>query len=147
MVDININVTINAPPQKVYEALTQEKHLKLWWTPDSKAEPKVGSEAKFEFKDYGDYIVFNVEKLEPNKLVEWKVTDSKMGGTPEWNGTTVSFELAENENGGTDLNFIHKDWKDETELYKKCTDGWNYFVGDSLKSYLETGKGKPFTGQ
>lgn len=146
MPDIELKVEINTSPEKVYEALTEQKHFELWWTPDCTVEPEVGTESRFEFNPYGDYIVLIVTKLEPNKLVEWKVTDSKMMGTPEWINTTITFELSEKD-GKTELSFAHKDWKEETECFKKCTEGWTHFVADSLKLYLETGKGKPFTGK
>lgn len=146
MPDIKLKVEINAGPEKVYEALTEQKHFELWWTPDCTVEPEVGTESRFEFNPHGDYIVLIVTKLEPNKLVEWKVTDSKMMGTPEWINTTITFELSEKD-GKTELSFTHEDWKDETECFKKCTDGWKHFVADSLKSYLETGEGKPFIGK
>jgi len=142
MPDIKLNIKINAEPKKVYEALTEQKHLALWWTPDCKAEPIEDSEARFDFNPYGDYVVVRVEKLEPNKLVEWEVTDSKMLATEDWIGTTITFELS-GDNGSTNLNFIHKDWKSESKCFNKCTDGWAHFAGDSLKAYLETGKGKP----
>jgi len=142
MPSIKLNLIIKASSDKVYESLTEQEHLKLWWTPDCKAEPKEGTEARFEFNPYGDYIVFDVEKLVTSKEVVWKVKDSKMMGTDEWEGTTVIFELKE-ENGDTDVKFVHMDWKSESECFKKCTDGWKHFI-NSLKSYLESGIGKPF---
>ena len=138
MVDINLNVNINAEPGKVYEALIEEEHFKAWWTPDVKIE---NNKIRFEFNPYGDYVVVEVVKKEQN-LIEWKVTDSKMLQTDDWVGTTITFEINKSDNG-TDLVFVHTNWKSETECYKKCTDGWQHFIG-SLKSYLETGKGQPF---
>lgn len=146
MPEIKFNIQINTSPEKVYESLTEQKHLAMWWTPDCTAEPEVGTDSRFEFNPYGDYIVLIVNKLEANKLVEWKVMDAKMMGTTEWINTVITFELSEKD-GKTELSFIHKGWKEETECFKKCTDGWNHFVADSLKSYLETGKGKPFNGK
>jgi len=145
MPEIKLNLTIKASLEKVYEALTEQKHLALWWTPDCKAEPKEGTEAKFKFNPYGDFIVFNIEKLDQDKEVVWKVIESKMMGTDDWQGTTVIFKLKGN-NGNTDVSFIHEDWKSESECFKKCTDGWKHFMG-SLKLYLETGTGNPFTGK
>lgn len=143
MPDIKLTVEINASPEKVYEALTEQKHLALWWTPECKVDSE---EARFEFNPYGDYVVVNIEKLEPNKLVEWKVEDSRMMKTGEWNGTTITFEIVEKDRK-TELSFVHKDWKEETECYKKCTNGWTHFIVNSLKSYLESGVGQPFVAK
>jgi uncharacterized protein YndB with AHSA1/START domain len=147
MVDIKHNVTINADPSLVYEALTEQKHIALWWTKDNILEPKAGSIGKFEFKEFNDWADILVEKLEPNKLVQWKVTGGKMMQTDDWRGTTIIFKLSNNEKGGTDINFMHEDFKSETECYKKCVEGWHHFIVVSLKSYLETGKGVPFSGK
>ena len=46
MADIKLNVTINASPEKVYEALTEQKHLEAWWTTDCIVKPEVGSQSK-----------------------------------------------------------------------------------------------------
>ena len=144
MPDINLNITIKASLEKVYEALTEQKHLALWWTPDCSAEPKVGSKAKFEFKGANFYNVMEIVKLEPNKLVEWKCIEVGDDNNKEWEGTSVIWEISE-DNGATNLSMVHKDWKEETELFKRCTDGWQHYAGKSLKSYLETGKGEPYT--
>ena len=142
MSEIKINVKINALVEKVYEALTKEEHVKKWWTPDTSLDSEKG---RFEFNPHEDYVVVNVEKSEPNNVVEWKVTDSKMMGTNEWLNTKVIFELSE-ENGKTNRNFVHEGWKEETKCFESCTGGWNHFM-NSLKSYLETGQGNPFSGK
>jgi len=144
MADIVQSYTIKVSPEKVYEALTQEAHLKLWWTPDCKAECVVGGTANFEFNPFGDYCNMKVTKLEENELVEWNCVESTMMKTKDWVGTTIRFELSANDEDGTNLNFIHSGWASETDCYKKCVDGWAHFLGESLKAYLETGKGQPF---
>ena len=84
-----------------------------------------------------------IVKLEPNKLVEWKCVEAGEESNKEWEGTSVIWEISD-DSGKTNLNMVHKDWKEETELFSRCTDGWNHYAGNSLKSYLETGKGDPW---
>jgi uncharacterized protein YndB with AHSA1/START domain len=139
MAEIKINLLINVSPEKVFEAITEEKHVKKWWTPDTKLGDEKG---RFEFNPYGDFVIVDVLKSEPEKLVEWEVTDSQMLKTKDWIGTRIKFGLSESE-GKTNLNFSHENWEEETECFKECTKGWGYFL-NSLKSYLETGKGTPF---
>ena len=143
MPDIKLNITINASTQQVYEALTEEKQLKAWWTQDCSAKPEVGSKAEFEFKGADFYNVMEITRLEQNKLVEWKCVEAGNESNKEWEGTSVIWEISD-DNGKTKLSMIHKDWKEETELFNRCTDGWNHYAGKSLKSYLETGKGEPW---
>ena len=93
---------------------------------------------------YGTVQLQLVTKLEPNKRVEQKAIEAGIDDNKQWRGTQVIWDITKDD-GNTNLSVLHKDWKEETELYKKCTDGWAYYVGESLKEYLETGKGKPFT--
>ena len=143
MVDIDIICVYKAPIEKVHKALTEEKDFQAWWTKDSKTSKDEGSTLRFEFND--DFCVFKLIKQEQD-YIEWKCTDAKMINTPEWIGTTIIFQLRETEYG-TELNFSHKNWLDETKCYNKCTKGWKHFIEDSLKSYLEENKGKPFTSE
>ena len=68
-----------------------------------------------------------------------------MMNTTEWDNSTITFVITPNAKGGTDLVFCHADWKNESEFFKKCTNGWAFYLGESLKGYLENGEGKPFT--
>ena len=145
MVSIRFMYAMNVKPERVYEALTRKKQLEEWWTPHCSTDAAEGGEAKFEFPPYGDKVVVKLEKLQPHKMVEWKCTESRMMGTDEWVGTVLRFELSENKRGGTDMVFTHDGWKERSECFGKCTEGWHHFL-DSLKSYVETGKGTPFSG-
>jgi uncharacterized protein YndB with AHSA1/START domain len=141
MPEITYTLSINAPTKKVQEALTQQHHLALWWTPQCEANDK---KISFHFEPYGDYVNVKVIEQSPTK-VEWMCTNSKMLGTPDWINTTITFNIKKAPEGTT-LHFSHKGWKEKTTCFKRCTDGWDHFL-KSLKAYLETGKGAPFTGQ
>ncbi len=145
MPEITATFTYRVPAHTVYEALTEEQHLKNWWTPDAQAEPKLRSEARFEFNPYGDYCVMKLIQLRLDKKVVWYCRDSRMLKTPEWIGTHITFEIGAKKPNETLVAFSHDGWKAVTACFKECTGGWQYFLGESLKAYLETGKGKPFT--
>jgi len=139
MPEIKISIEINNVVEKVYDAITKEENVKGWWTSDTTLDSEKG---RFGFNPYGDFVDIIVEKLEPNKVVEWKVIDSVMLKKNEWVGTFIRFELSENK-GKTILNFTHSGWLEKSKVFNSCTNGWNHFL-KSLKSYLETGYGKPF---
>ena len=145
MPDINLTIKINAKPDKVYKALTEQKHLSRWWTTSCSAKPFVGSKARFNFKKANFYNVMEIAKLVHNKRVEWKCIEAGDKSSKEWEGTRVLWEIKGNNDGTTSLHMAHKGWKGKTELYKICTDGWAYYAGESLKEYLEIGKGKPYS--
>jgi uncharacterized protein YndB with AHSA1/START domain len=145
MPNIELNLSIRATPDKVYDAITKQEHLSKWWTADCSAEPKVGSKARFNFKKANFYNIMEITNLEPNKQVGWKCVEAGDEKSKEWEGTSVIWTIMDNGDGTTKLHLLHKGWKQETELYRACTEGWNHYAGDSLKSYLENGEGKPFS--
>lgn len=141
------SVIFNASPDKVYQAITSEKGLKNWWTPDCTIDTKVGEESTFRFDK--TYNVMKIKELIPNKKVVWDCVkqhhdNDKFRKHDEWVGTEVSFYLSECNPGETVLNFQHEGLTKSLECFNLCENGWNYFLKDSLKSYIETGKGKPY---
>ena len=74
---------------------------------------------------------------EPSRLVRWEVVD----GPPEWIGTTISFELKQ-EDGFTIVLFRHEGWREPVEFMYHCSTKWAVFLM-SLKRLLETGQGEP----
>jgi uncharacterized protein YndB with AHSA1/START domain len=62
---------IQAPVEKVYEALTTQEGLSGWWTPDTIAKPETGSIARFTFDDY--FKEMKIEELKPysNNKFSW----------------------------------------------------------------------------
>jgi len=151
MPEITYKLTINASPKKVFEALTDQKHIAGWWTPDTTADQKEGGYARFEFKGpdgkLDGYSRMRIERLVPGKLVEWKCLEQDYQGINDWIGTTIRFRLSENAQQGTDLDFAHVDWQNTEGSYYRCTDGWGHVLKTSLKNYVEIGKGEPYLTQ
>jgi len=150
MPEIIYKLTINAAPAKVFDALTDPKHIARWWTPDCTADQKEGGRARFEFKNsdgkLDGYSVMRIEKLVPNERVEWKCLEQDYQGIQDWVGTSIRFSLSPNQQG-TDLAFVHSGFASTEGSYHRCTDGWGHVLTISLKNYLETGKGEPYLVQ
>lgn len=130
------SLVIEASPDKVYEAITTQKGLSGWWTPQTTATPEVGSTATFAFDDYVKEM--KVEELVPSTKVKWLCVKAY----PEWIGTTITFELKPHAKG-TALLFHHDGWKDYTAEFAGCSFDWALFLR-SLKLLCETGKGLPY---
>jgi uncharacterized protein YndB with AHSA1/START domain len=139
MPDIAQELTIEATPEKVFNALTQQDELAQWWTNHVTAEPKVGSIAKFSFDNGAVVFQMEIAELNAGKRVHWIVRH----GPPHWEGTDVTWDLSPVESG-TKLLFGHHGFAVADASYEETAQGWQYFLG-SLKSYLETGKGTPHT--
>ena len=76
-----------------------------------------------------------VRELDAGKRVRWAV----VGGPDEWLGTTVTFELRE-EDDYTIVLFAHEGWREPVEFMHHCSTKWAVYLL-SLKALLETGTG------
>ena len=130
-------LVIEAPPEKIYDALTTQKGLSGWWTPETKAKPEVNSISRFAFgPDY--YKEMKITELMPFTSVKWLC----LKGYKDWVGTTLSFELQPHDKGTT-LLLQHEGWKAYTPEFASCSYDWALFLR-SLKFLCETGKGFPY---
>jgi uncharacterized protein YndB with AHSA1/START domain len=134
MVDILHRVGITAAPEAVYAALATTEGLAAWWTSDTTGD--ADGTLRFRFGDVGGFDM-KVVGLDPSSRVEWEVVD----GPPEWIGTTVSFDLAQ-DGEWTIVLFAHSGWREPVEFMSHCSTKWGSFLM-SLKSLVETGTGAP----
>jgi uncharacterized protein YndB with AHSA1/START domain len=141
MAAIDIQLTIQAAPERVWNALTQPGEIGNWWTNDLNAKPEEGSLAEFRFGEWGDFaILLEVAELVQNKKVYWILRRSPVA---QWSGTNITW-LLEPDHKGAALIFRHDGFAQVDQVYEQTRGNWNYFLA-SLKSYLETGKGTPGT--
>ncbi|MBI3304252.1 MAG: SRPBCC domain-containing protein [Deltaproteobacteria bacterium] len=138
MADILHRVEIEASPDKVYQAVSEQSGFTNWWTPRCEAEPRVGSIAKFRFRNGSIGPDMEVLELIPNKKVVWRCVK----GDPQWVGTEFTFDIQPHARGAV-LFFGQRGWKEASEFYMHCNCKWAFFLGVSLKKYLETGTGMP----
>jgi uncharacterized protein YndB with AHSA1/START domain len=135
---IVIERTIAAAPERVFTALIQQDEIARWWTNDLTTRPEVGSLSEFRFTRWNAGILqFEIAELNAGEKVRW--ISRKV--PPNWTGTSVTWQLTPVQNG-TSLLFTHDGFAQIDEAYESTRRNWEYFL-DSLKSYLETGKGTP----
>jgi uncharacterized protein YndB with AHSA1/START domain len=135
MVDILHRVGIMSSPDKVYDALTTTEGLAGWWTEDTHGTTEPGGRISFRFGAGG--FDMEVVELDPTRRVTWKV----VGGPDEWIGTTVDWQLKQ-EDDYTIVLFRHLGWAEPVEFMHHCSTKWAVFLM-SLKDLVETGKGAP----
>ncbi|MES9851030.1 MAG: hypothetical protein ABW170_04275 [Candidatus Thiodiazotropha sp. L084R] len=92
-----------------------------------------------------------VEQLKVDRLVELVCVDAhhEHEGLPstiqkEWLGTKLKWVIR-NLDGVTQIDFVHEGLVKELECYDICKQGWDYYFLSSLKQYLDTGTGTPYT--
>lgn len=64
-------------------------------------------------------------------------------GLSEWDGTTLTFDLAGDTPEASELKFQHIGLTPKLDCYDDCKWGWDYFLA-SLVDYVERGQGSPF---
>ena len=72
-----------------------------------------------------------IEELDPGKRVIW----SCHGDQPEWNSTTLTWDLTPSDRGTT-VRFTQSGWKAVTEMYAICNSTWGELMY-RLKNYAE----------
>jgi uncharacterized protein YndB with AHSA1/START domain len=131
MANMRHEVEIDAPPEKVFEAITTQAGLRGWWTADSMAEPRVGSVAVFGFYNRRLLFRMRIEKLTPGKKVVWTC----LGENDEWKGTRLIWQISQKE-GTTVLRFVHGDWRSISGYFAYCNSTWGMLMY-RLKDYAE----------
>lgn len=131
-------VEIEAPRNKVFKAITTQTGLSGWWTTKVRVEEGLGGVIDFQFLE-GFNPDMKVTQLDPDRAVHWQC----VGGHDNWLDNTFSFEL--NDKGKNTLLLFTQIYARELsdEVYGIYNFNWGYYL-DSLKTYCETGSGKPF---
>lgn len=139
MSDIVQELMIEATPERVFQALTRPDGITQWWANHVIAEPKVDTIVEIRF-DNGEVMKMEIIDLEVGKKVYWKVKLAPHN----WEGSTITWDLTPTPKG-TKLLFGHHDLVAGKSGYSidDTRAGWEYFL-ESLKSYLERGKGTPY---
>lgn len=135
--NIILNVPIRSTVDRFLQAVTTQAGLAAWFTPDVKAEPKVGSTVKLGF-DAGITLGFRVDRLDPSGRVEWVPTECP----DEWKTSRVVLEAKANDERTINYTFSHFDLPAGSPMTAFMGYGWGQHAR-SLKLLLETGTGEP----
>lgn len=140
MSDIVHRVGIRSTPEAVYTALATPEGVAGWWTESTTGDGRAGGTLRVRFLsggvEIGDMTMRLAELRAPERVV-WEVES----GPAEWLGTTIRFELKQ-ENGVCIVLFSHQGWREQVEFMHHCSTKWAIFLM-SLKSLVETGTGRP----
>lgn len=140
--DLSITFLVDNTPEEVFKAVNT---VRSWWSGDVEGNTdKLGAEWTYRYKDI-HYSKQKITELSPNKKVVWHVEDSYLQfikDKDEWTGTDIVFEIKQNGNK-TELKFTHVGLVPAIACYEKCAPAWDFYINDSLRALITTGKGDP----
>jgi hypothetical protein len=140
--DFTTAFSVDQTPQEVFDAIN---NVRGWWSEDiDGATDKLGAEFKFHYKDF-HRSTQKITELAPGKKVVWHVSEAQLNfvkDKTEWNGTDAVFEIAR-KGDKTELRFTHVGLVPAFECYGDCSGAWGFYINDSLRSLITTGKGQP----
>lgn len=129
----------NAPADKVWQAITDNKKMKEWYFNIAEFKPEVGFEFTFEGDDGKKKWLHaaRITEVIPGKKLSYTWSYPGYGGE-----SLVTFELFD-EDGKTRLKLTHAGLEtfpsfEESGLRKEnFVAGWTAIIGKSLKEYVE----------
>jgi hypothetical protein len=143
--DLTLTFSVDRSPEQVFEAIN---NVRGWWSKGVEGPTDtVGGAFTYQYADI-HRSVQKVIELVPGKRVAWLVEEARLEFTEnkgEWVGTRVVFDIAA-KGKGTELHFTHVGLSASCECYSACMKGWGFYVGESLRKLIATGKGEPDPG-
>jgi uncharacterized protein YndB with AHSA1/START domain len=131
MPDILHDLPVQAPIEKVFDAVAMPRGLDAWWTLRSAGGARTGAIWELFFGDEYDWRG-TVSRFEFGRLIEWTMTRSD----PDWQGTRVGIELTPID-GGTRVEFWHCGWREANAHYRTSSFCWAMYLR-LLKKHCET---------
>ncbi|CAD0298902.1 SRPBCC family protein [Xanthomonas hortorum] len=136
--EIRHSIVIAAAPEVVSAALSEPMQLARWWTREVSL---VNDRVRLDWSRQGWRVELSIDDGADHRLVCWRCHDSNMLDSDAWKGTVMRFEL-HSTSQGTQVEFVQSGYR-ESPCKEACARGWRFFLGSSLKRYVETGEGMP----
>ena len=130
-VEIKKTIIIDAPPEAVFKALTDEKDLVQWMPTEAKIDARVGGEFEFKYhwasRGLDTVLRGRILELVPNRRLVFTWDAETVEHEKRITGAVVTWTLDPLPGGKTNVTLVHsgvgKKFQDDTE------NGWNYYLG------------------
>lgn len=137
MADLYHYFPIQAPPEKVFEAVSTPQGLDRWWSKFTKGIPALNETYEFNFGPE-----YNWEAV-VTKYAHASEFELQFGNSdPDWVGSKVGFRLIQQKEG-TDVQFYHTGWKEDNPHYRISNFCWAMYLR-LLKRNVELGEEVPY---
>jgi activator of Hsp90 ATPase-like protein len=140
--NFSTTLIVDETPGHAFDAIN---NVRGWWSEAVEGSTeRLGDDFIYRHTDI-HYSKQRLIEVIPAKKVAWLVTESNLGfikNKSEWTGTRISFEISK-QGQKTEIQFIHEGLVPAIECFDACSNGWNYYLHDSLFKLITTGKGNP----
>ncbi|MDR3465201.1 MAG: SRPBCC domain-containing protein [Xanthobacteraceae bacterium] len=140
--DYTVSFSVDQSPEQVFAAVND---VRGWWSEEIDGRTDtLGAEFGFHYRDL-HCSTQKITELVPGRRVAWRVTESDIGFVDdkhEWKDTDIVFEIGR-KGGKTELRFTHVGLVPSIECYGNCSDAWSFYINESLRDLITTGKGQP----
>ena len=134
--------TVSQSPDEVFAAIN---NVRGWWSGDiDGSTDELGAEFTYRYQDV-HRSKQKITELVRGKRVAWHVVEGYLQFTvdkTEWTGTDITFDISQVE-GGTEVRFTHVGLVPDYECFESCSSAWGFYINNSLRSLITTGKGDP----
>ncbi len=109
-------ISIEAPLDKIFPLISAGSGFAQWWAADVTEVSPEAVELGF-FNRQTIYRLHRARAVAPTEA-DWLVTSGK-----EWKDTRILFRLTATRTG-SQLQFTHADWRNETDYFVSCNTTW-----------------------
>jgi uncharacterized protein YndB with AHSA1/START domain len=140
--DFTTSFLVDKSPKEVFEAIN---NVRGWWKEDlTGGTSDLNDEFSVHFGDI-HYSRHKLTEVVPDTKVVWLTTDGSLSfveNKGEWIGSTITFDITPKDNQ-TEVRFTQEGLTPSSECYDNCSVAWGWYMQNSLKELIETGKGQP----
>jgi uncharacterized protein YndB with AHSA1/START domain len=136
---IEQEIVIEAPPEVVWEFVTDPEHVRAWFGDAAKIDLRPGGDVALTWEGYGTYLA-RVEKVEPPRFFSFRWARPADTPPAEGNSTLVEFSLSA-EGKGTRLTVVESGFAalaasqdEKAQQFADNTEGWTVELGH-LRDY------------
>ena len=131
------DLTVLAPPEEVFKAISTPDGLNAWWTAQAAGSPEMNNVYTFWFAPEYDWRG-KVTACIPDQKFYWTIIEAD----EDWTGTTIGFDLII-KTAQTLVRFSHTDWKTVNDHFRRTSYCWAIYL-NGLKKYVEESNIRPF---